>query len=52
MTRSDVELIVRVSNAQRDDPVKGDRVNILKEDFNYIGEEVNEEDAKSTSKLE
>ena len=48
--RSDQELIKRVYNAQRDDPVKGEWVNILKEDFKYIGEEVNEEDAKTTSK--
>ena len=47
-----MELIRRIYNAQRDDPVKGDWVNILKEDFKYIREEVNEEDAKSTSKFE
>ena len=52
VTRSEMELIRRVYNAQRDDPVKGDWVNILKEDFKYISEEVNEEDAKSTSKFE
>ena len=46
VTRSEMELIRRVYNAQRDDPVKGDWVNILKEDFKYISEEVNEEDAK------
>ena len=52
VTRSDMELTRRVFNDQRDDPVKGDWVNILKEDFNFIGEEINEEDAKSTSKFE
>jgi hypothetical protein len=52
VTRSEMELIRRVYNAQRDNPVKGDWVNILKEDFRYISEEVNEEDAKSISKFE
>ena len=52
VTRSEMELIRRAYNAQRDDAVKGDWVNILKEDFKYISEEVNEEDAKSTSKFE
>ena len=50
--RSDHELIKRVYNAQRDDPVKRDWVNILKEDFKFIGEEVNEEEAKVTTKIE
>ena len=40
MPRSDQELI------RRADPVKGDWVNILKENLIYIGEEVNEEEAK------
>ena len=34
------------------DPVKGDWVNHLKEDFEFIEKDVNEEEARSNSKIE
>ena len=52
MTRSDRELISRVYNAQKANPVWGDWVTCLKEDLNYLGEEVIEEKAKTTSEVD
>ena len=52
VTRDDQELIKRVYDAQKEDPVKGDWINLLKEDFKYIGQDLNEEEAKSTGRTE
>ena len=52
ITRTDQELIKRVYIAQKTDPVKGDWINYLKDDFEYLGEEVNEEEAMATPRSE
>ena len=50
--RSDNELTKKVFKAQMADPVKGDWVNHLKDDFAFIEKDVNEEEARSNSKIE
>ena len=52
VTRNDEELVKRIFDAQMADPVKGDWVNMLKEDFQYLGEEINENEAKTTARYE
>ena len=42
MTRYKDELTHRVYTSQKSDPVKGDWIQCLKEDFESIGEEFNE----------
>ena len=39
-------------NAQKSNPVKGDWIQYLKEDFEFIGEEVNEKLARETTKVD
>ena len=52
VTRNDDELVKKIFDAQMADPVKGDWVNMLKEDFQYLGEEINENEAKTTARYE
>ena len=52
MTRSEDELTRRIYNSQKSNPVKGDWIQYLKEDFELIGEEINEKIAQETSKYE
>ena len=49
VTRSEDELTRRIYNAQKSNPVKGDWIQFLKEDFALIGEEINEKIAQDTS---
>ena len=52
LARPEDELIKRVYNEQLLNPLKGDWINQLKDDFNFIGEEFTEEYAKENSKCE
>ena len=44
------ETINKIYHKQKDSPVKGDWLNLLKEDFNFIGIEINEEEIIATPK--
>ena len=44
------ETISKIYHKQKDSPVKGDWLNLLKEDFNFIGIEINEEEIIATPK--
>ena len=44
------ETISKVYHKQKDSAVKGDWPNLLKEDFNFIGIEINEEEFIATPK--
>ena len=50
MTKSEDELTHRVYNAHKANPVKGDWIEYLKKDFELIGEDINEQVARETSK--
>ena len=50
VTRSEDELTHKIYKAQKSNPVKGDWVHHLKEDFELIGEEINENLARDTSR--
>ena len=52
MSRTEDELIKRVYEEQQLNPLQGDWINKLKEDFVIIGEEFSEECAKIYTKLE
>jgi hypothetical protein len=52
MKRSEEELTKRVYNAQKENPIKGDWIQYLKEDFKYIKEDINETEAKEKTKHE
>ena len=52
VTRSEDELTHKIYNAQKSNPVKGDWIQYLQEDFELIGEYTNEKLAKETSKVE
>ena len=43
ITRADSELVKRVYMAQKESPSKGDFVNLVKADFDFIGITYNEE---------
>ena len=50
--RSEEELTKRVYNAQKKNPNKGYWIHYLKEDFNYIKEDIDETEAKEKTKYE
>ena len=50
--RTDDELTKRIYEAQKENPVKGDWIELLKEDFKFIGEEINEKHIKEFSKAQ
>ena len=50
VTRSEDELTHKIYKAQKSNPVKGDWINHLKDDFELIGEEINENLARDTSR--
>ena len=52
LDREDNELIKRIYNEQKDNPTKGDWIELVKEDYTMIEEEINEEDIKSKGKNE
>ena len=52
VARADDELIKKVYEAQKTNPVKGDWILQLKEDFQFINEEINEKEALEMSKYE
>ena len=50
LQRKDGELIKRIYMAQKKNPVKGDWVHMVKEDFEYIESSMNEDEIKEMSK--
>ena len=52
ITREDTETIKKIYNKQKEDPIKGDWVELVKKDFLFLGIEMNESDIKSSSKEE
>ena len=50
MTQDDNELIKRIYEKQKENSSKGDWIMIIREDFEFIGEVLNEEFIKSTPK--
>ena len=50
LKRDTNETINKIYLKQKDSPVKGDWLNLLKEDFNFIGTEINEEEIIATPK--
>ena len=50
LKREACETISKIYYKQKDDPLKGDWFNLFKEDFNFIGIEINEEEIIATPK--
>ena len=51
-TRNEEETISKVYHKQKECPVKGDWVNLIEEDFKFIGERMNDDTIKNMSKNE
>ena len=52
LKRSDNEITKKVYNCQKENPVKGDWIELLRKDFTDIGMEMDEEKIKSETKMQ